>query len=494
MKAISKKAAETRQNYVSSAKNTIEAQLLTKDNGSFNIHLASLEIEEVVLGACLVDCNGITDVTEIIKTSDVFTLEKHRAIFDAMLQIRDNIDIPTVTEYLRKNGKLELVGGAAGVAILARRVGSSVHVPAHCRILLELFIRRSIYFFNLKLNSLMFEGIDAFEAIGEVENNLLEISEQISTTKQTTTLLEGINKSLDRLQNTDEPEGIKTGIQSLDTKLGVMEFGDLVIVAARPGMGKTDFSIRLMINMMLEPKNTILYFSAEMKQEQFSRRVLAQMTNIFKSKLKNKDLSKFDWDLIWKAADTIKEFDQTVVFDFNDNNAPDNIKRIATRHRRNNADKDMIVFVDYIQLINCTKLSGNDADAVKYLSRTLKQLAKDLNCIVIGLSQINREGEKSNRGRPFLGNLAGSTSIECDASQVMLMYRPEYYGIEHDENGLSTKNICEIIIPKNREGDSGTVNLSYLPAIGTFTDLQNLFDPLASFQPNLVNQTEEVPF
>lgn len=494
MKAVSKKAIQNRQEYVSSAKHAIEMQLLTKTDGNISIDLANIEIEEAVLGACIMERNTFADVLEIIKTQDVFSLQKHQIIFETMMQMKVGIDLLSLTEQLRIVGKLELVGGSHGIAILARRVGSHYHVESHCRTLFEIYIRRSLYFFNLKLNNLLFEGIDAFEAINEVESNLLQISEQISTNNEATSLLDSVNVSLDRLQNTLEPEGAKTGIPSLDAKLGVLEFGDLVIIAGRPGMGKTDFSIRLMINMMLEPQNTILYFSAEMKQEQFSRRVLAQMTNIFKAKLKYKDLSNLDWDLIWRAADTIEKHNQQVVFDFNDTNAPDNIVRLAKRHRRNNMDKNMIIFVDYIQLVNCVKLSGNDADAVKYFSRMLKQLAKELNCVVIGLSQINRDGEKSNRGRPFLSNLAGSTGIECDASQVMLLYRPEYYGIEVDDNGVTTKNTCEIIVAKNREGDSGSVFLEYLASIGTFNDIKNLFDPIATFQPMAASSLEEVPF
>ncbi len=493
MKAISKKAAETRQNYVSSAKNVIETQLLQQGNGEISIDLVNIPVEEAVLGACIMDKDAFRDILEIIKSKEVFYSAKHQIIFETLFDV-SCIDLLTVTEALRKKGVLDDVGGIEGVAILARRVGSSYHLEAHSRILLELYIRRSLYFFNTKLNNLLFDGIDAFEAIGEIENNLLHISEQLSNGSNVTSLLDGINISLDRLQNTDQPEGVCTGIYSLDNKLGIMEFGDLVIVAGRPGMGKTDFSIRLMINMMLQPDNTILYFSAEMKQEQFSRRVLAQMTSIYKSKLKNKELSNIDWDLIWKAADTIQKFDQNVVFDFNDADAPSNIKRLAARHRRKHSNKKMIIFIDYIQLINCTKLSGNDADAVKYFSNMLKQLAKELNCVVIGLSQINREGEKANRGRPSLGNLAGSTGIECDASQVMLMYRPSYYGIEHDENGLSTKDICEIIIAKNREGDTGSVNLEYNQSIGIFSDIKNLFDPIHDFRPFEKPLETEVPF
>jgi len=431
----------------------------------------SLDLEESILGALILEKDSLSSVIDILKL-DSFYKNSHKEIYRAILNLFDKsegIDLHTVINQLRKNGKLESIGGSCYLVELTTKVSSINNIEFHAMAIVEYSIKRSLISIaaEIKKNSYNDE-IDVFILLDRFEQALFEISD-LNIKKSYSNIKPIIVNSFKdielRRKNKDFLTGIPSGFSALDCITLGWQQSDLVIIAARPGMGKTSFMLSLLRNAAVNYNYPVCIFSLEMSSLQLVNRLLSSESELDGNKIKNGDLKESEWrELIYKT------FNLSNSSIYIDDTPSLSIFELKLKCRRLKSKHDIqMIFIDYLQLMSGEYKKnnfGNREQEISYISRSLKSIAKELNIPVIVASQLSRAVEiRGGNKRPQLSDLRESGSIEQDADMVMFLYRPEYYGIKNIE-GNSTDNTSEIIIAKHRNGSLNTVPLKF---IGKYT-------------------------
>ena len=438
---------------------------------------SDLETEEVVLGALLIEPNALATVIDILQP-EVFYKEAHQRIFAAILAlypIGEPIDVITVTNYLRKNGEIDFIGGPAYIAQLTDRVISAANIEYHARILIEKYIQRKLIEISNNIITEAYDATsDAFDILNEAENALFQINEQNlrRSFRSMPSVLQVVREQIETAyKNQGEYTGVVTGYYHLDQLTGGLQPSDLIIIAARPGMGKTAFALSMARNMAVEFGLPIAFFSLEMTAPQLVIRILSAQTQISSERIRKGELDDTEWMTLNEAMNKLSN-----VKLFLDDTPALSIFELRAKARRLKQAYDIqAIYIDYLQLMTAKiDKNSNREQEIASISRSLKALAKELNIPVIALSQLSRDVEKrSGTKRPQLSDLRESGAIEQDADIVIGIYRPEYYMKEEqvDEDKLAAvKNKAEIILLKHRNGPLGTVNLYFLNQFALFTD------------------------
>jgi len=448
------------------------------------------DLEQAVLGACMVDREGFPVVYSVL-SSESFYIDAHRHIFEAMLSLwmkSQPIDELTVMEKLKEMGKLDEVGGPGYLAELTTRVASAANIEFHCRIIQQKYIRRSAIGVGATLIEDGYDDTaDPLEVVDSVLENIFSIMEGMQS-KEVATMSKIGAKVLkdfeDRMNREDGLTGVPGGIATLDRFTGGWQKSDLIVIAARPGMGKSAFVTSMALNATLYLGKRVAIFSLEMSDVQIFHRMISMETGIPVRKLKNpKELEAHEHQAFLNAFEKISESD--IYIDDTGAIGPFELRSKA-RKLKKMFDIDMII-VDYLQLMQIKGRKGKSIreQEVAEISRELKAIAKELDIPVLALSQLSRAVEiRGGTKRPQLSDLRESGAIEQDADQVIFIYRPEYYDILEDEEGQSLKGVAEIIFAKNRSGDLKTIMLKFIGHRTQFVDMDDhTFDALEVFEP-----------
>lgn len=435
----------------------------------------SIELEEAVLGALMLEKDALTAVIDILNPES-FYKDTHKKIYEAirrLFQRSEPIDILTVANELKKSGDLEIIGGAFYITQLTNRVASSANIEYHARIILQKHIQRELIRISSETIKDAFEDTtDVLNLLDKVEKNLFQIAEgNIRRNYESMTNL--IQKAVKQIEAARTHEGGVTGIPSgfieLDRVTAGWQKSDLIIIAARPGMGKTAFVVSLARNSAVQFKKSIAIFSLEMSSVQLVNRLISSETELPAEKLKKGQLANHEWEQlnskISKLAEASIFIDDTPALSIFELRAK--CRRLKSQH---NID---LIIIDYLQLMSTSgeNKGGNREQEISSISRSLKSIAKELDIPVIALSQLSRAVEsRGGDKRPQLSDLRESGAIEQDADMVMFIYRPEYYGLSVDENGNSTSGMAEIIISKHRNGSLKTVPLRFIDKFAKFVD------------------------
>ena len=421
----------------------------------------NIEAEQSVLGAMLIEKEAIPKVMEILRDTD-FYREAHRVIFNAMLELynkNEAVDMITVTEILKRDNKLEDVGGIAYVTSLANAVPTAANVTYHASIIEEKSILRQLVSVSTQIASMGYEANDDVKnIIDSAESKILEISNRKKTADFTpiNEIVLDSFKSIEALMgNKNGLTGLPTGFEDLDNLTSGLHGSDFIILAARPSMGKTAFALNVVQNVAIRaakkvggaPK-TVAFFSLEMSKEQLVQRMLCAEANIDSQRLRIGELRDEDWAMLINTADTLSSANIYI-----DDTAGITAMDMRSRARRLKAEHGLdLIVVDYLQLMQGSGKKNNNGDRqqeVSEISRSLKALARELDVPVIALSQLSRSVEARQVKRPMLSDLRESGSLEQDADIVAFLYREDYYNPETEN-----KNITELIIAKHRNGRS----------------------------------------
>ena len=445
-------------------------------------------LEEAVLGAIMLDKDALPSVIEILRPESFYT-PAHQEVYDVMLKLFSKsqpIDLLTVHEALHKSGKLEEVGGVNYLMDLTNKVASAANIEYHARIIAQKFIQRELIRVSTTVIRESYEDSkDVLELLDEAERNLYDITDKNLNTgyESLSALAVKAQKEIEAIsQKGSELTGVTTGFADLDKMTHGWQPSDLVIIAARPGMGKTAFTLSLAKNAS-EHGEPVAIFSLEMANTQLVQRLIAMESEIDNSKLRNGQMSEAEWTRLHNAVDKLSSLPIYI-----DDTPAINIFELRAKCRRlkQNHDIKMIV-IDYLQLMTSApnERRGNREQEISSISRALKALAKELNVPVLALSQLSRAVEtRGGEKRPMLSDLRESGAIEQDADIVTFIYRPDYYSLDEDEfEGPPDKT--EIILSKHRNGSLGTVNLRFIKEFVKFTNLEDGgFNDLPDFDPN----------
>lgn len=437
----------------------------------------SQEAEQSVLGGLLLDNSRWDDVSDKVSGSD-FYLRYHRVIFDAsrkLLEAGQPLDLITLSELLEKQEKLEDVGGFAYLADLAKNTPSAANITAYSEIVREKAVLRNVISVGNEIVSSAYDSkeVSSTELIDSIESKVLAISNQHSVSVDSMQSLGNVlEKTLGRMEELlhtaqDGVTGLSTGFTDLNNKTAGLQNSDLIIVAARPSMGKTTFAMNLCENAAMENDKPVLIFSLEMPSEQLMMRMLSSLSRVDLTKIRTSQLDDEDWAKISGATGMLMERDN-IFIDDRSGITPTELRVKARRMAREHGGLSMIM-VDYLQLMQVPGLQGNRTLEIAEISRSLKALAKELNVPVVALSQLNRTLENRPDKRPINSDLRESGSIEQDADLIMFIYRDEVY---HEDS--KDKGTAEIIIGKQRNGPIGNVRLTFQ---GQYSRFDNFAGP-----------------
>ena len=433
----------------------------------------AVDVEEAVLGALMLERDAFIGVADVL-IEESFYKEEHRQIFKVIkdLSMEDKpVDLLIVTQELKNRGLLDKVGGPFYITQLTSKVASAAHLEFHARIIAQKYIQRELIRSCSEIQANAYDDTkDVDELINEAESAIFKISE--GNIKKETQLIKTILKEAVGLieeasKRDDGLSGIPSGFTQLDRITSGWQKTDLVIIAARPAMGKTAFVLSMMRNMAVIWKKSVALFSLEMSSIQLVNRIIASESELGSDKIKKGSLHGNDWDRLNTAIQTL---DEAPIFI--DDTPALSIFELRAKCRRLKMQHDIgIILVDYLQLMTAgTDMRGNREQEVSQISRSLKAIAKELDVPIIALSQLNRSVETREGKRPQLSDLRESGAIEQDADMVIFIHRPEYYGITEDDEGNSLRNAAEIIIAKHRNGAVGDVRLTFRKELAKFMD------------------------
>lgn len=431
----------------------------------------AVDLEEVVLGAILIDEKGMQEVADFIRP-DHFYKDAHRYLYEAcysLFQERNPIDLITVSQQLRKMEKLEAVGGDHYVIGLTQKVASSAHIEYHSRIIVQKYIQRSLIKFSNRIIELSYsDDVDAIELIEHTYSQLNTISSEVVGTEASriSELTEQVIEKGRAIFQGDISPGISTPITNLTNKMGGFRSPELIILAARPGMGKTSFALSCAVHAAKLGIPSV-FFSLEMDKEQMVSRILSSEAEIPGDRFNSKGL---DNEELIKVHSKVKEVNDLPIFiDDTDISTVEQV-RIKANKLKNEHGIGFII-IDYLQLMSSDAKSREQE--IAKISRGLKLLAKELKIPVIALSQLTREVEKRPSKRPQLSDLRESGAIEQDADVVMFLFRPQYYSIKTWDayGGIPTQNEAEYIVAKNRNGGLVKNRMKFIPFYTKFEDL-----------------------
>ena len=463
-------------------KRTIKATSTQKIDGK--LQPQAIELEEVVLGALMIDNESLSDTIDSLQ-SEYFYKPDHQKIFEAIVNLFNNskpVDILTVSEELKRLGFLESVGGMLYISQLTNNISSASNTEFHARIIAEKFIKRSlISISNNIIGDAFNDTIDIFDLLNTAEEKLFTVTEGTlrKSYDKMSSLIKGAFDNIEILrQKEDGLSGVPSGFTKLDRVTSGWQKSDLIIVAARPGMGKTAFALTMARNIAINHQTPIGFFSLEMSSEQLVGRLIASEAQLPAQKLRKGDLKDFE---MVQLHEKIKELTDAQIY-IDDTPALTIFELRAKARRLVKNHNVKVIIVDYLQLMSAGGNSGNREQEISTISRSLKGIAKELKIPVIALSQVNR-GVESRTGtgskRPMLSDLRESGAIEQDADIVTFIYRPEYYKIYEWDNGDDSRGQGEIIIAKHRNGALENVRLKFTAEFAKFSDL-DYYDNLES--------------
>jgi len=460
----------------------------------------AVDLEMAVLGAMMIDKKGVDDVIDVLSV-DTFYKPEHQHIYNAIYGLfKDSqpIDLLTVSDRLIKDGNLQVAGGEVYLINLTQKVSSSAHIEFHARIVLQKFIQRKLIGISNEIITEAYdETTDVFDLLDSAEAKLFEVS-QGSLKKSTEAAAGLVAQALKKIQdisNTEGMSGIPSGFAKLDNLTSGWQPSDLVILAARPGMGKTAFVMSMAKNMAIDFEIPVAIFSLEMSSVQLITRMISSETGISSGKLKKGDLEPHEWEQlnvkVKKLSDAPIFIDDTPSLSIFDLRAK--ARRLASQHGIK------IVIIDYLQLMTAgnSKGGGNREQEISMISRNLKALAKELEIPVIALSQLSRAVEtRGGSKRPLLSDLRESGAIEQDADIVSFIFRPEYYGQTEwdDDEHTPCEGQGEIIVAKHRNGGLENIRLKFTGHLALFSDLEDTnFDSEYASKMNSGLDTNTLP-
>lgn len=438
----------------------------------------AIDLEEAVLGALMLEKDALTVVVDIL-TAESFYKDSHKEIYQAILDLfnaSEPIDLLTVTNQLRKNGKLEIAGGAYFITELTSRVSSAANIEYHARIITEQSMKREMIQIASEIQRDAYEETtDVFELLDKMEQSLFEISEnniRKNYADMRSIMREAITELESKKGQKDGLTGVPSGFTALDRVTSGFQKSDLIIIAARPAMGKTAFVLSLLRNAAVDHNRPVAIFSLEMSSIQLVNRLISSEAELDSEKIKRGNLADYEWEQLIHKTNKLSSAPLFV-----DDTPALSILELRAKCRRLKAQSDIqLIVVDYLQLMSGdTKggMGGNREQEISSISRALKKIAKELSVPVIALSQLSRAVEtRGGDKRPQLSDLRESGAIEQDADIVMFLYRPEYYGITETEEGNSTAGLGEVIIAKHRNGSLENVKLRFIGKYTKFTDIE----------------------
>ena len=412
----------------------------------------NLDLEEVVLGGMLSMQRGVAAFVEIVRDTNVFYDPKNAIIYEAILslyKLSQGVDLLTVSNYLRKEGKLEEIGGSAHLAFLTQRVSTTAFIKHHALILLELYVKRKSIDVGYQLVEKSYEdGADVFEILDYSYKELDKVSDWLSI-KQPKEIGDYLTEVL---KPKSERAGVPTAVRDINLKLNGYQPSDLVIIAGRPAMGKTAYALSDALHQA-RLGYPVGIFSLEMSARQLTARLFANYSGIDSNKLAFGSLTQSEYDV---AAELRSSFSKLPLYiDDEPFLTLLSLKIKAKKWVREKGVK--VIYIDYLQLISNNQKGRTRDQEISEISRTLKGLAKELDIPIVALSQLSRGVETRGDKRPMLSDLRESGAIEQDADNVLFLYRPEYYGIPQWEDGSPTANEVEVIISKFRNGTTGGI-------------------------------------
>jgi len=431
----------------------------------------ALDLEQTVLGSILSESSALMFVADILRP-EMFYKEAHQLIYKAAQEVSvsgDPLDLIVVVQRLRKNGDLEKVGGAYYLTELTDRVVNSVNIEYHSRIIAQKYMQRElIRLSSITINDCYDETKDVFDILSTYETERDNIVNHVSSRKEVSQK-QALNEVLADMEKkaamgVKEVTGVDTGNDQMNSLTGGWQPSDLIILAARPAMGKTAYALKKAINAAKTGK-PVAIFSLEMAKEQLIHRILSFETGIALERIKKLNLDDHEWQQLHSKSGILAE----LPIHWDDTPGLTLIELSAKAKRLRRLHGIEMIVIDYLQLI--TVHGRSRFDAVSDISRGLKILAKELNIPIIALSQLSRavESRPGNNKRPMLSDLRESGSIEQDADMVCFLYRPEYYGLTEDEEGRSTAGMAEVIVAKHRNGSTDTILMNFEGKTTNFT-------------------------
>lgn len=430
----------------------------------------NIEAEQAVLGAMLISKEAIAESAQILNPQD-FYREAHRIVFEAMLDLSNRnqaVDNLTVIEQLNKTNQLEKVGGIAFVTALANTVPTAANVVFYAKIVKEKALMRHLINTATAIAAMGYEGADDADSImDKAEKMILEIASNRKT-GDFTPINQIVIDTFSKIENLYESKGgltgLSTGFKDLDKLTAGLQPSDLILVAARPSMGKTAFTLNIASHVALKENIPVAFFSLEMSKEQLMQRMLCAEGLVESQRLRVGDLDEQDWQKLIAAADKFSKAPLYI-----DDTPGISIMELRSKARRLQQEKGLsLVLIDYLQLMQgrANKNGDNRQQEISEISRSLKSLARELNVPVIALSQLSRSVESRQIKKPMLSDLRESGSLEQDADIVMFLYREDYYNAETEN-----KNITDVIVAKHRNGPVDTVQLFFHKEFTKFADL-----------------------
>ena len=450
----------------------------------------AIDLEEVVLGAMMIDKKGVDSVIDILHP-EVFYKESHQFIFESIVKLFENtepIDILTVSAKLKTLGKLEKAGGDYYLVQLTQKVSSSAHIEYHARIILQKYIQRSL----IRISSEIIEDSydetkDVFNLLDTAESKLYDVTQGNikKSTETAQSLVIQAKKKIEEISNKDGLSGIPSGFLELDKLTSGWQPSDLVIIAARPGMGKTALTLSMARNMSVSKNIPIAFFSLEMSSIQLITRLISSETGLSSEKLRTGNLEKFEWEQLNVKVSALENAPLYI-----DDTPSLSIFDLRAKARRLSSQYGIkLIVIDYLQLMTASvsNKNGNREQEISTISRNLKALAKELDIPVIALSQLSRAVEtRGGSKRPILSDLRESGAIEQDADIVSFIYRPEYYKIDEwdDEERTPSAGQAEFIVAKHRNGGLDNIRLKFVTTLGRFENIED-FDSPFEFQSKI---------
>lgn len=461
----------------------------------------AIDLEQSVLGAMMLDNAALNEAIDILRTKEAFYNPKHQIIFEAIATLYKSttpVDLLTVTEQLRKLGSLETIGGAYYLSTLTNKVASAAHIEYHSRIIVEKYIQREVISISNKtLKDAYDETKDVFKVLSEAEEGLFEIAQnnmKKGFDSIQTAMHEAIIEIEKARENSDGVSGVPTGFKDLDRVTSGWQRSDMVVIAARPAMGKTAFVLSMARNMAVDYNIPVAIFSLEMSSVQLVKRLISSEAQIDAQKLRRGNIEDYELQQIHTKIGRLSKAPIYI-----DDTPGISVFALRTKCRRLKQKHDIeIIIIDYLQLMTAenSKFGSNREQEISHISRSIKETAKELNVPVIVLSQLNRSVEtRGGDKKPVLSDLRESGAIEQDADIVSFIHRPEYYGLTQDENGNSTVGVGNIIIAKHRNGSTETIQLRFIGKHAKFDNLDSfsMDEEFEQFSTPVISQNVGMP-
>ena len=457
----------------------------------------ALDLEEVVLGAMMIDKKGVDAVIDILHPN-AFYKEAHQFVFEAIVKLFENtepIDLLTVSSKLKSEGRLDKVGGDYYLVQLTQKVSSSAHIEYHARIILQKYIQRSLIKISTEIIEDSYdETQDVFDLLDTAESKLYDVTQGNikKSTETAQSLVIQAKKKIEEISNKDGLSGVPSGFSDVDKLTSGWQPSDLVIIAARPGMGKTALTLSMARNMAVVKNIPVAFFSLEMSSIQLITRLISSETGLSSEKLRTGNLEKFEWEQLNVKVSSLENAPLYI-----DDTPSLSIFDLRAKARRLSSQYGIkLIVIDYLQLMTAggSNKNGNREQEISTISRNLKALAKELNVPVIALSQLSRAVEtRGGSKRPILSDLRESGAIEQDADIVSFIYRPEYYKIDEwdDEERTPSTGQAEFIVAKHRNGGLSNIRLKFISNLGKFENIDN-FDSPFEYQSKINQESPKI--